>query len=106
VIDSALAISAVALIVSVVVHLIKTGRWMGQQETERKKDHDALFDGDGNPKWDAMRDDVTWIRAKLGNGLFHDVSCLQDENKAFRERLATLEAKVGSRRDLHDGGGR
>jgi len=99
--DSALAISAAGLTIVVVVHLIKTGRWIGRQEERQKADHEAMFDSDGVPRWNPMRDDIVWIRAKLSNGLLSDVTCLKNDCKDMAERLSSLEAKVGGRRSTN-----
>jgi len=96
--DSALAISAAGLVIVVIVHLIKTGRWMGQQESQQKQHHAALFDSDGTPKTESMRSDIVWIRAKLGNGLLVDVECLKRDIRVMEGKLSSLEARVGGRR--------
>jgi hypothetical protein len=98
VIDSAIALSASGLMIVVVVHLVKTGQWIGKHEASQQSVHRALFDNDGTPKWEPMRSDIVRIRAKLENGLLTDVDCLKKECKLIEERLALLEAKVGGRR--------
>jgi len=95
-IGSIVAIAAIAI--TVIINAVSVSRWCGRMETRQERDHKAMFDGDGTPKWNAIHDDVVWIRAKLGNGLFKDVQCLKDDSNDFRERITSLEAKVGGRR--------
>jgi hypothetical protein len=95
-IGSVVAIAAIAI--TVIVNAVSVSRWCGRMETRQERDHKAMFDSDDTPKWDSIRDDVTWIRGKLGNGLFKDVECLKNDSNDFRERLSHLEAVVGGRR--------
>lgn len=97
-VDNGIIIAIIAIAITVLVNVVAMSRWSGQMETRQEQDHKAMFDSDGTPKWNGIRDDITWIRAKLGNGLFKDVQCLKDDSQDLRERVTRLEAAVGGRR--------
>jgi hypothetical protein len=100
--DNGSIIAIIAIAITVLVNVVAMSRWSGRMETRQEIDHKAMFDSDGTPKWDSMRDDIIWIRAKLGNGLFKDVQCLKDDSKDLRERVTRLEVSVNRRVKVPD----